>query len=218
MKEAYLSLLAARRHELGQRFAEIRLNHLNSIIWEIGSGHGHFLVRYAQQRPDNTFIGVDIVSERIGRSERKRDRAGLRNCHFIHANAGDFLAELPETVTCAEVFVLFPDPWPKARHHKHRLLKSGFMQALAGRCLPGARFYFRTDHAEYFSEVRSTVGKLSTWKILPETLLPLEMETVFQARADSYQTLVALRTSDPVPATDPTPLPLPMPAAPTSAG
>src|SRR4051812_26665493 len=89
-----------------------------SIVWEIGSGHGHFLVQYAQAFPEKFCVGVDIIGDRLDRSGRKRDRAKLANCHFVQAEAREFFDALPAGVNLQEVWVLFPDPWPKKRHHK----------------------------------------------------------------------------------------------------
>jgi tRNA (guanine-N7-)-methyltransferase len=89
--------------------------------------------------------------------------------------------------------VLFPDPWPKKRHHKNRLLQPAFFDFLAGYMGQGSRLYFRTDHAGYFQEVAAFLPALKTWRRDPAAPWPLELETVFQARAPSYQSLVAVR-------------------------
>ncbi|MBL9216290.1 MAG: tRNA (guanosine(46)-N7)-methyltransferase TrmB [Opitutaceae bacterium] len=185
------------------------------VVLEIGCGHGHFLETYARQYPQRHYIGVDLRGERIEKARKKARRAGLTNCHFVRAEAREFLQSLPPEVTFAEIWVLFPDPWPKKRHHKHRLLQPAFLEYLAGRVGKGGRLYYRTDHREYFAEVAAFLPTLSTWRIDPRAPWPLEHETVFQARAPSYQSLVAVRTSHPAkPAETADPLP-PAPADPT---
>ena len=164
-----------------------------SIVFEIGSAHGHFLVRYAGEHPQKLCVGVDLRGERVDRAKRKADRAKLTNCHFIRAEARELIECLPPDVTFAEVWVLFPDPWPKKRHHKNRLLQPEFFDFLAARTKPGARLYFRTDYAEYFQEVAAFLPDLKTWQPDPAAPWPMEHETVFQARAPSYQSLVAVR-------------------------
>lgn len=168
-----------------------------AITLEIGSGHGHFLTRYATEFPQSLCVGVDMISDRIRRSKRKAERARLANCHFIQAEARELIDALPAGVTFNELWVLFPDPWPKKRHHKNRLLQSGFFESVAGRMGEGARLYFRTDHGEYFRAVSAVVPGLQTWRVDPTARWPLEHETVFQARAPSYHSLVAVRTSNP---------------------
>lgn len=198
-KPAYLSRVQERRSELQRDLAALFPTPC-SFVWEVGCGHGHFLVRYAEENPTKFCVGIDIILDRLLRSGKKRDRAGLGNCHFLRAEAREFFNALPVNVMLDEIWVLFPDPWPKARHNKNRLLKADFFNAIASRAREGARFYFRSDHADYFSEVEATMTGLSTWRRDLSAAWPLEQETVFQARAPSYQSLVAVRTSHPAPA------------------
>jgi tRNA (guanine-N7-)-methyltransferase len=164
-----------------------------AIVLEIGSGHGHFLARYAAEHPDRLCVGVDLRGERIDRARRKAARADLTHCHFVRAEAREFIECLPAGVAFTEVWVLFPDPWPKKRHHKNRLLQPAFFDFLSGYMGQGSRLYFRTDHAGYFQEVAAFLPALKTWRRDPAAPWPLELETVFQARAPSYQSLVAVR-------------------------
>lgn len=195
-KQEFLDVIAGRRADLRAEVAAL-LPAPQAIVWEIGCGHGHFLVRYAQQFPEKFCVGVDVRLERLERSDRKRDRAQVANCHFIRAEAREFLHALPAGITFREVWVLFPDPWPKARHHKNRLLKPEFFEAVAARAGEGARLYFRTDHLEYFREVEAGVGGLATWRVDRAAPWPLEPETVFQSRAPDYHSFAAIRTSHP---------------------
>ncbi|MSU45774.1 MAG: SAM-dependent methyltransferase [Lacunisphaera sp.] len=168
-----------------------------SIVWEIGSGHGHFLARYAAEFPQCLCVGVDLRNERLGKSRRKAERARLPNCHFVRAEAREFLLALPTGVAFGEIWALFPDPWPKKRHHKNRLLQPEFFEAVAARAGEGTRWYFRTDHGEYFREVAGFIPGLKTWQLEPDVAWPLEHATVFQDRAASYHSLVVVRTSHP---------------------
>jgi tRNA (guanine-N7-)-methyltransferase len=195
-KPEFLVTIAQRRATVQAQIAAL-LPAPRPIVWEIGCGHGHFLVRYAEQFPARFCIGVDIILHRLARSDKKRDRAQLANCHFLRAEAREFLNLLPPGVILEEVWVLFPDPWPKARHNKNRLLKPEFFEAIANRAAEGARFYFRTDHLEYFTEVAGNVAGLKTWRRDPAAPWPVEQETVFQARAPVYHSLVLVRTSHP---------------------
>jgi tRNA (guanine-N7-)-methyltransferase len=168
-----------------------------AIILEIGCGHGHFLARYAFEHPKKFCLGVDMINERINRARRKAERARLPHCHFVRAEARELIESLPPGVTFTEIWVLFPDPWPKKRHHKHRILQPEFFEFLAQRAGEGARLYFRTDYGEYHQTVAAFIPKLKTWQPDTSTPWPLEHETVFQARAPSYQSLVAVRTNHP---------------------
>lgn len=192
----FLARIEERRAALRAELAAL-LPAGRSIVWEIGSGHGHFLVQYAAAFPEKFCVGVDIIRDRLNRSGKKRDRAKLANCHFVQAEAREFFDALPSGATLQEVWILFPDPWPKKRHHKNRILQAEFLEALAGRAGEGTRLYFRTDHAEYFQAATAIFPELKTWRLDPAAPWPLEQETVFQARAPSYQSLVAVRTSHP---------------------
>lgn len=163
------------------------------ITLEIGSGHGHFLTAYAAAHPERFCVGIDIMLDRLNRSERKRARAKLPNLAFVRASAEDFLAVLPSEVQLDDVLILFPDPWPKRRHHKNRLIQPSFLTTLAARALPAARLCFRTDHEDYFSSARETISRHADWEIDLQAPWPFELATVFQTRASTYQSLIAIR-------------------------
>ena len=188
----YNALVAQRREQLRIQIPRL-LPENGPFVWEIGCGHGHFLTAYAAAHPTEQCIGIDISPERIARAERKQVRAGLRNLHFILADAEDFLASLPLGRRIGTMFILFPDPWPKRRHHKNRLIKPEFLAAAAAASEKGAPLYFRTDYEPYFAEARLAVGADPAWRLLPPAPLPLEEPTVFQKRAPRHFTLVAER-------------------------
>lgn len=188
----YPALIASRRAELRAALAP-RLAGVTALTLEIGCGHGHFLTAYAAAHPGRACLGLDIAADRIARAQRKRDRARLGHLDFIHADADDLLAALPEGVALAAVFVLFPDPWPKRRHHKNRLMQPDFLARLAARCRPDAALYFRTDYAPYFAEARDVVAAHPDWHLRPDAPWPFEHVTVFQARAAAHESFVALR-------------------------
>jgi tRNA (guanine-N7-)-methyltransferase len=209
-KPEFIEHVAQRRSALRTQLAGM-IPATATLTLEIGCGHGHFLTRYASEFPQASCVGVDMIRDRIQRARRKAERAGLTNCQFIQAEARELINALPDAVTFAEVWVLFPDPWPKKRHHKNRLLQPDFFERIAPRAGEGAKLYFRTDHSEYFHAVTALFPSLRTWRIDPTTTWPLEHETVFQARAPSYHSLVAVRTSDPA---RPTEITAPSPSAP----
>jgi tRNA (guanine-N7-)-methyltransferase len=215
-KPEFVEQITARRTALRAELGVI-LPQPRPIILELGCGHGHFLERYAREFPGKFCLGVDLRSDRIERARRKAHRARLPNCHFIRAEARELLHALPADVTLEEIWVLFPDPWPKKRHHKNRLLQPEFLEAVARRAGEGTRLYFRTDYGEYFREVEAFLPSLQTWQPAPAAEWPLEHETVFQARAASYHSLVAIRTSHPARPVETVAPGLPPPVSPTSA-
>lgn len=183
----------ARFAELQARLAAL-LRDRRSVTLEIGCGHGHFLTAYAQAHPAEFCIGLDVLAERIERAEKKSERAALPNVAWLRAEAELFLEALPADARLAgNIFVLFPDPWPKRRHWKHRLIQPEFLDTLAARAEPGTRLCFRTDYTPYFAEAIATIGAHRDWRLAPEEPWPFERPTVFQSRAAGYQSAVAVR-------------------------
>lgn len=186
----YQSILETRRAELLTRLEAIAAPG-GGITLEVGCGHGHFLTAYATAHRQKTCIGIDIATERIDRAERKRARAALPTLHFIQAEARFFLQTLPAHFHLEEVFVLFPDPWPKLRHNKHRLLQAGFLTQLAQRARPGCPLYFRTDFLPYAEVAEQELREAPEWELVPDAPWPFEFVTVFQERAETYRSLIA---------------------------
>jgi tRNA (guanine-N7-)-methyltransferase len=189
----YLAVMAERRRDLTTRFERL-FPASTDFVWEIGCGHGHFLTAYAEAHPRRLCVGIDIDTVRIARALRKSQRARLPNLHFIQAEARVFLDVLPLQARPAEIFVLFPDPWPKARHQKHRLLQRDFLIALARRSTPDARLYFRTDYEPYFADVSAAISAACGWEHVAAEW-PFEFETVFQSRAQTYHSLTVRRAA-----------------------
>ena len=156
-KPEFLARITERRAALRTELAAL-LPAGRPLVWEIGSGHGHFLVQYAQAFPEKFCVGVDIIRDRLNRSGKKRDRAKLTNCHFVQAEAREFFDALPASTTLQEIWVLFPDPWPKKRHHKRRLLQPAFVALLASRIAPGGYLHCATDWQEYAAQMLEVLG------------------------------------------------------------
>jgi tRNA (guanine-N7-)-methyltransferase len=184
--------ISGRRDDLKGKIESI-LGAKGQFVWEVGSGHGHFLTAYSAAHPDLKCIGVDIMSDRVIRAHRKRERAKLTHLHFIRADAEDFLAVMPEDARFTCVFVLFPDPWPKRRHHKNRVMNARFLSDVAAKSSRETRLYFRTDHEDYFHGASAVLKDHADWQLEPEAQLPFEEPTVFQKRSKGHFTLVARR-------------------------
>lgn len=195
---SYLARVEERRAALREILKAEFPPEIREIVWEIGSGHGHFLTRFASLNPDRLCVGIDLLSDRLRKAERKQTAAAISNLRFVKAEAGEFLECLPGHIRISDVLILFPDPWPKKRHHKNRLIQTAFLDALAPRMTPGGRIYFRTDHEPYLEWARERLSKHTAWVLVPDASWILEEKTVFQARASSYGSLVAeFRTPKP---------------------
>lgn len=181
----------ARIQALGRDMSQ-RLPAGTAFTLEIGCGHGHYLAAYAESDPERWMLGLDLITRRVEKSRAKRDKRGLQRLHFIKAEAVEFLEALsPALHPLGEVLILFPDPWPKKRHHKNRLIQPEFLELLASRCAPGARMHFRTDHADYYDWALERVSSHDRWKILGPEVWPFEHTTIFQEMMGAHQSLSA---------------------------
>lgn len=116
---------------------------------EVGFGMGHALVAWAKEAPDWNLVGIDVYQPGVGALLLGVEEAGLDNVRVIVADARDVLASCFLEGSVDEVRIFFPDPWPKKRHHKRRLIQPEFVAALA-RCLcPGGRLLLATDWEDY---------------------------------------------------------------------
>lgn len=192
---AHEAMCQAFRDKLKAHLADIFREPVG-ITLEIGSGHGHYLAAYAEAHPEEVCVGIDIVTKRVKKGESKRDKRGLEHLMFIKAEALEFLDALPDYVTLNKIFVLFPDPWPKKRHWKNRVVQQPLLDKLATRTKPGAMLYLRTDHTGYFDWMKEEVAANANWAARPETPWPFEAPSFFQDLMDSWQSLPSERVGN----------------------
>lgn len=119
-----------------------------SFVLEIGFGGGEHLVAQAAAHPETGYIGVEPFLNGVGSCLRHIDEAGVKNVRLHMGDARDVIAALPDAIL-DRVDILFPDPWPKARHHKRRLVQPEFVASLARIVKPGGEVRFATDWANY---------------------------------------------------------------------
>ena len=120
---------------------------------ELGCGDGSFLVNYAAPRPERNFIGVERLLGRIRKLDRKGRRAGLANLRGVRIESTYFLEYLLPAHSTVALHVYFPDPWPKRRHWKHRLINERFPEIARQALAPGGVVYLRTDDQNYFEQM-----------------------------------------------------------------
>ena len=120
---------------------------------ELGSGDGSFLAQYAKQHPEQNFIGVERLLGRLRKLDRKGQRAGLHNLRLIRLEAAYLVEYLLPRAAVAALHVYFPDPWPKRKHRKNRLVNERFPELAQQVLLPGGVVFLRTDDADYFEQM-----------------------------------------------------------------
>jgi tRNA (guanine-N7-)-methyltransferase len=163
------------------------------ITFELGCGHGHWLAAYAAAHPDEFCVGIDLITHRVERSVRKQTLGKLDNVIFLKAEAMEFLEALPAAVVLQNIFILYPDPWPKKKHHKNRFINAASLDLLARRAAAGARLHFRTDDLDYSEWTRTHLAEHAAWNLKPETSWPFEQTTFFEERMGAKRDLEAER-------------------------
>ncbi|MFP4157387.1 MAG: tRNA (guanosine(46)-N7)-methyltransferase TrmB [Opitutales bacterium] len=187
-----LAKQAARKADLRAALAA-DLDGVESVLFEPGCGHGHWLNGYAEAHPDLVCVGVDLISWRIRKAEAKRDKRGLKNLYFYKADLREFLEVLPPRIRFEQTVMLFPDPWPKARHHRRRMVQTAFLDELARRTKPGGTFCFRSDDRPYYDWTLEHLEAHPDWELDPHAPWPHEQETYFQELMESYHSTIARR-------------------------
>jgi tRNA (guanine-N7-)-methyltransferase len=119
------------------------------LVVEIGFGNGLFLMEQARRNPDANVIGIELSWGWVQRLARRLDNVGLPHVRLIHGEAQVALQHLFGPCSVREIFINFPDPWPKKRHHSRRLIQAGFVELLCDRLATGGRVTIVTDHPGY---------------------------------------------------------------------
>lgn len=119
------------------------------LVVEIGFGMGETTAAIAQAQPERNFIGIEVYPAGVGSLLRRINEAGLSNLRVIQHDAINVLQDMIAPASLAAVHVFFPDPWPKARHHKRRLIRAEIVELIATRLAPQGVLHCATDWAHY---------------------------------------------------------------------
>ncbi len=136
-------------------FEEKKLNFVdifgntNPVIIEIGFGMGHATVDIAAKNPDINYLGIEVHTPGVGRVLSEINRLELKNLYLIEYDALEVLEKMIGDNSVNGFHIFFPDPWPKKRHHKRRLIQRPRTNLLAQKLAPGGYLYFVTDIVEY---------------------------------------------------------------------
>jgi tRNA (guanine-N7-)-methyltransferase len=139
----------------------------NPVELEIGSGKGAFLLAAAGERPNHNFIGIEWAKAYCSYAADRLRRHGLLNCRMVRCEALEWVREYVPDDSIAAVHIYFPDPWPKARHHKRRLIQTAFLDEVRRILHQGGNLRIKTDHAEYFEHIQGVLGEYRGLKIIP---------------------------------------------------
>ena len=119
------------------------------VVVEIGFGLGHATIESAKSEPDVGIVAIDVHTPGVARLLTEVQAHGLDNVRVVHGDAVAFLRERVPQDSLAGIRAFFPDPWPRARHHKRRLVRPDLVELMATRIHPGGRLHVATDWAPY---------------------------------------------------------------------
>ena len=123
---------------------------------DLGCGDGSFLCALAQRLPDKNFLGIERLSGRVRSTARKA--AGLDNVRLLQMESSYAVRYLLPAESVETFYLLFPDPWPKRRHHRRRLVKPDFLNSIHTALRKDGVIYIATDHLDYFRKIKETAG------------------------------------------------------------
>ncbi len=155
------------------------------LIIEIGFGNGEALAYMAANEPEHNFLGVEVHEPGVGSLLQQLVRQDLTNVRVAMRDAIEVLEQQVPTASLAQARIYFPDPWPKKRHHKRRLIQPPFVARIA-RCLqPGGLLHLATDWAPYAEWMHEVIGECREFKNLGDPWVarpPWRPETRFERR------------------------------------
>jgi tRNA (guanine-N7-)-methyltransferase len=157
---------------------------------ELGSGDGSFLLAHAQAHPERNFIGVERLMGRIRKLDRKGRRMGLRNLRGVRIECAYFLQYLLPPHSADALHIYFPDPWPKKRHRKYRLINEAFPTLAQNALKKDGLVHLRTDDGDYFEQMVRVFTSVDSFEPVdsPEDLVRLLTDFEKDFAAEGKQT------------------------------
>jgi len=138
------------------------------VVLEIGFGDGETLVQQAAERPDADFVGIEVHEPGVGHCLLKARDSSVTNLRLIRHDAIEVLTHQVPPGSLARVNLYFPDPWPKKRHHKRRIVQAAFLELIADRLRPGGSLHIATDWANYAGHIDATVNECGRFECVEQ--------------------------------------------------
>lgn len=167
--DALTRLLPAYGLDVSVRFdAVVAFGRVAPLVLEVGSGMGEATAAMAAADPGRDVLAVEVHTPGLGNLLRLVEATGLTNVRVVEADARDVLREMLGIGGLDEVRVFFPDPWPKARHAKRRLVTAEFADLAASRLRPGGRLHVATDWASYASRALAVLDAHADYDVVSQ--------------------------------------------------
>jgi tRNA (guanine-N7-)-methyltransferase len=151
---------------------------------DLGSGSGQFLIEASQRYPDHNFLGVERLLGRVRKTRRRAWKLGLNNLRVLRFEIDYTVRYLLAPGSIWRFHLSFPDPWPKRRHQRRRVVDQEFFEAVHTALQTGGELWIKTDHAEYFASIR---------KLVPQTLFELAEWVGDDYPSTDFEDLFALK-------------------------
>ena len=134
---------------------------------DLGCGDGSFLLGMAEHHPERNFLGVERLLGRVRKVSKRAKRGNIDNLKVLRLESRYTVEWLLAPGSVSRLHLLCPDPWPKVRHHRRRLIQQDFLEAVYKVLEPGGEFLFKTDHDEYFEWAEEKVAEFGRFESLP---------------------------------------------------
>jgi tRNA (guanine-N7-)-methyltransferase len=143
----------------GIPFSDLKLSSPRELVLEIGSGMGETTVAIAKAHPDIDFVAVEVHGPGVGSLLNAIEREKLRNLRVMRHDALDVLEHMVADESLAAIHLFFPDPWPKKRHHKRRLVQPAFAALVARKLKAGGVLHAATDWPDYAEHMQAVLSR-----------------------------------------------------------
>jgi tRNA (guanine-N7-)-methyltransferase len=162
---------------------------------DLGCGEGSFLCAMAQRLPEKNFLGIERLAGRVRSAARKA--AALNNVRLLHIEISYAVRYLLPPGSVETFYLLFPDPWPKRRHHRRRTVTADFVNTLGAALCTGGAIYIATDHLEYFRKIKQIASSVAGLAIadIDVEVPSSKFATVFQQKGAPIYRLVLRKVS-----------------------
>jgi tRNA (guanine-N7-)-methyltransferase len=170
---------------------------------EIGFGDGDFLIEMAGRKVDWNFVGIEIKGKRFRKAVSRAEKKKIKNIRFLVMDARIAIEEVFSPNTFSEVYINFPDPWPKERHKKHRIINTDFLEKLSRIMKAEGVLEIASDHRDYISCILDVLDKTAAFKcafpptgyvISPTDRPQTKYETAFRGKGKEIYYLRFIRT------------------------
>src|SRR5437870_1916370 len=143
-------------------------SHFASVEIDLGCGDGAFLTAMARENPEHNFLGIERLLGRVRSVCRKVARLDLKNARVLRMESSHAVTNLLPAGSVTAFHLLFPDPWPKRRHHRRRAFTREFLLAIHRALIAEGLFHVATDHADYFRQIEKVIAATDIFAISRE--------------------------------------------------